>query len=367
MVPAMPKYHSIAAQVGAPAMPAPDNMDVEPRLAANQAMHDLLVSLFAYPGTNNTEAKAWCDDLYHSQRDRLMAGISEQKAHRSEAYGAAMAQAVYAWSATDPIGHLGQWHNTDPDFVYPVVPGAWVPTPPSYLPPVQPHWGDARVFVAGNNSGACVPDLPIAFDPTVGSPFYQQAYEVYQTSINLTSEQQTIALYWSDGTGTITPPGHMINLATQALEQNHASMELAAETYCRVGMAVNDAFVSCWKGKYQHFLQRPITYIHAQIDPGWTPLIATPAFPTFGSGHATQSGAAAQVLSDLFGYEYAFTDHTNDAQGFAPRNFDSFFEAAEEASISRLYGGIHYRMDNESGYEAGKHVGQRVSQLAFRK
>jgi hypothetical protein len=142
------------------------------------------------------------------------------------------------------------------------------------------------------------------------------------------------------------------------------TLDVAAEAYARVGMAVADAFVSCWNTKYRYNLLRPVTYIRHLIDPSWSSLLVTPRFPEYTSGHSVQSGAAAQVLTDLFG-TVAFMDHTHDDRGLTPRSFGSFFEAAEEAALSRLCGGIHFRTAIVLGLEQGRCVGQHVSDLPF--
>jgi membrane-associated phospholipid phosphatase len=258
-------------------------------------------------------------------------------------------------------------HNIDPNYTMSPWPGVWQPTPPAYAPPVQPHWGNARAFLKANTQGTCIVSLPIPYSTVPQSDFYKQAYEVYDISLHLTDEQTTIANYWSDGAGTITPPGHMMSIAMQVLQQEHAPLGYCAEVYCRVGMALSDAFIACWKGKYINTLMRPITYIRQQIDANWSPLLVTPPFPSFASGHATQSGAASAVLTDLFGDHYAFTDHTHDNLGFAPRSFSSFEEACEEAAVSRLYGGIHYTMDNDQGVVAGNKIGHNISMIRFKK
>ncbi len=185
---------------------------------------------------------------------------------------------------------------------------------------------------------------------------------------NLTQEERTIAFYWSDDPGDPgTPPGHSISIATQVLQMEKASLALAAETYCKVGIAVSDAFVSCWRCKYHFNLLRPITYIRENIDVSWSTVLSTPPFPEYTSGHSVQSGATAQVLSDLFGYNYHFTDrtheHRTDIDG-SPRSYDSFFDMADEAAISRLYGGIHYRDAIEIGVEQGIKIGQAVRDIS---
>ena len=159
---------------------------------------------------------------------------------------------------------------------------------------------------------------------------------------------------------------------TAMLQQEDANLALAAESYAKVGIALADAFIGCWKTKYQYNLLRPITYIQLLIDPLWnTPTVTdpviTPPFPEYTSGHSVQSGAVAEVLTDLFGDHYAFTDHAYSRRGFLPRSFDSFWAMANEAAMSRLYGGIHYRDAIESGLEQGRCIGQQVLALKFKK
>lgn len=149
------------------------------------------------------------------------------------------------------------------------------------------------------------------------------------------------------------------------IRQTASSLEEAAEAYVKVGLAVADAFICCWNTKYRDNLLRPVTYIRALIDPAWTPLLVTPPFPEYTSGHSVQSSAAAEVLTKMFG-QMPFTDHTHDDRGLAPRSFGSFIQAAEEAAISRLYGGIHFRPAIENGLAQGWCIGQAVDALTFR-
>lgn len=171
---------------------------------------------------------------------------------------------------------------------------------------------------------------------------------------------------------TPNPPGHSMALATQVLREKNAPLALAAETYAKVGIAVADAFIGCWHTKYKYSVVRPITYIQKVIDPTWntaklTDPVTTPPFPEYSSGHSVQSAATAVVLASLFGEHYRVTDHTNDRRGFLPRSFASFWALAQEAAISRLYGGIHYRSAIEAGLEQGRCIGQKVVTLHFKK
>ena len=278
---------------------------------------------------------------------------------RSVSYGRKVAAAILAWAATDGFSIL----NNCP-YVPVAVPGAWEPTPPAFNPnPLQPCWGMIRPMVLASG-GDCAPQGPPAFSTAVGSAFYAAALEVYNVGLDLTAEQKTIADYWSDGAGsTGTPPGHWIAIVSQIARNDDLSLARAAEAYARVGIALHDAFIISWNAKYVYNLQRPVTYINDNLDANWRPYIVTPGFPTYTSGHSTQSGAAASVLTDMFGIKM-FTDTTHSDHGLAPpqqpRTFNSFDEAAAEAAISRLYGGIHFSFDNNDGLTTGHCVGQAI-------
>ena len=248
----------------------------------------------------------------------------------------------------------------------PVGPGLWVPTPPAFQPALQPWWGANRCFAIDDGT-TCAPGDHTAYSRDEQSQFFAEAVEVYDAVNTLDAEREAIARFWADDPGaTATPPGHSISIATQVLRAEDASLMTAAETYAKVGIAVSDAFVSCWNTKFGYNLLRPVTYIQRLIDPAWLPLLTTPPFPEYTSGHSVQSGAAFGVLADLFGDHYSFDDHTNDSRGLAPRHFDSFTQAADEAAISRLYGGIHFRPAIELGLQQGRCIADAVNALPVR-
>jgi hypothetical protein len=272
---------------------------------------------------------------------------------RSEELGHEIAQAILAWAATDGYATYNACPYTPPTGA-----GMWVPTAPGTTA-LQPCWGQLRPFVLTSGEECGAPPPP-AYSTDPGSDFYAEAYEVYQTRINLTDEQMAIARFWADGTGTTgTPPGHWISIVGQVVTERHLSLETAARAYAAAGIAMADAFISTWETKFTYNLLRPVTYIQAGIDPSWTPFIPTPPFPEYTSGHSVQSAAAAAVLTDVLG-TVSFTDDTHAAAGLPPRSFDSFVEAAQEAAISRLYGGIHFRSAIENGMDQGKCVAQRI-------
>ncbi|MGH7456258.1 MAG: vanadium-dependent haloperoxidase, partial [bacterium] len=244
--------------------------------------------------------------------------------------------------------------------------GFWVPTPSKFQRPLQPHWGNNRSFFLRSGS-ECQPGPHPLFSERPGTKFYEEMMEVYNTVNNLTAEQRAIAEFWADNPRqTATPAGHWIAILNQIIAQRQLNLEVAAEAYAKVGIVVADAFISCWYTKYEYNLVRPITCIRKIIDANWRPPVSTPPFPEYTSGHSVQSGAVAQVLTDMFG-AVAFTDHTHDSRNLSSRSFSSFFAAADEAAISRLYGGIHFRSAIELGLEQGKCVGRKVSVLKFKK
>jgi PAP2 superfamily len=338
-----------------------ENHDWE--VAANAALASIFRSLFPTAGAAELDALAALEARIER---RLRRRLPPRVFRRSRARGRDVAAAIFAWSQGDG-GHEGYLRNFPP-YSPPVAPGLWVPTPPGFLSALQPSWGSNRTF-AIRDGGAFPPGDHPPYSEEPGSPFYREALEVYETVNSLTAEQEAIARFWSDDPGqTATPPGHSISVTTQVLRRERSSLAEAAEAYARVGVAVSDAFVSCWFQKYRYNLLRPVTYVRAQFgDPDWLPPLVTPPFPEYPSGHSVQSGAAFQVLTDLFGRRYRFVDRTHEERGFAPRRFGSFLEAAEEAAISRLYGGIHFRAAIDNGVAQGRRIGRAASRLPLHR
>ena len=323
---------------------------------ANSALAAILRLLFP---TTPSENVAAMEELEQRFGLEAQAVLPRGLFRRSTLRGAEVAQHVFDWSTVDG-GHEAFLRNFPP-YTPPSGPGLWTPTPPGFLPALQPYWGANRPFLLHPHE-AGLPGPP-SYSEKPGSAFHAEALECYRTTADLAPEQEAIARFWSDDPGqTATPAGHSVSILTELLRDTDALLDRAAEAYAKLGIAVADAFIACWRTKYQYNLLRPVTYIERVIDPNWTPLLTTPPFPEYTSGHSVQSGAAAQVLTDLFG-EVAFSDHTHDRLGLPPRSFRSFREAAEEAAISRLYGGIHFRAAIEHGLDQGGRIGERVSTL----
>jgi len=223
----------------------------------------------------------------------------------------------------------------------------------------EPWWGALRPF-ALREGNECPAPPPAAYGPDRNAPLYAEARQVWDTDQGLTEDQRQIALYWADNAGQSgTPVGHWLSIGSQMIDQLTLPLDRAAEMFVLMTLAQADAFIGCWRTKYEWNVLRPITYIRRHIDPAWEPFIVTPPFPEYTSGHSMQSSAAAMVLTELLG-EIAFDDSTNLAIGHPVRRFNSFVEASNEAAISRLYGGIHYPMAIENGQEQGRCIGRHA-------
>lgn len=301
---------------------------------------------------------------------RLRGQLPAAAFERSIAYGDTVAKHILAWAATDNYLQTRGF----PKYSVTSEAGRWRPTPPAYMDAVEPHWMDVRPFVL-DSSSQFRPKPPHRFDMRVGSAFYREAREVYETGKNLSAEQRAIAAFWDCNpyvmhvqghtmfaTKKITPGGHWMGIVAIAARKAHADFVRSAEAYARTAIALADGFISVWDEKYRSNVIRPETVINAYIDERWEPLLQTPPFPEYTSGHSGISTAASIVLADQFGEQFGFTDDVESDYGLPPRSFTSFQQAAAEAAISRLYGGIHYRRAIEEGQMQGRRVGDLVVQ-----
>lgn len=359
LVPGMPGYRSLAGRLNdlQPIAGPPDHSYHWPTVA-NSALAASTRELFRMTTDAN---KAAINQLEFSLAARLTPGVPPGIAKRSAERGRQVATHIMAWASTDG-GHDGHLTNFPPDYTPPVGPGLWVPTPPGFQRAYQPNWGANRPFVL-TSAADYDPGPPPAFSTEPGSAFYGEAWEVYQMVNELTDEQRAMVVHWANTLG------HHPSLAIQLVETLSLDLATAAEVYAKAGMAIADAGIACQYTKYLYNLIRPVSYIQQYIDAGWgNPLpIPTPPHPEYSSAHAVTSQALAQVLHDVVG-DVPFTDnHTHDASGLPPRSYDSWFELAAEAGISRLFGGIHFRSAMERGFEQGTSIGMAVSAVPFHR
>ena len=258
-------------------------------------------------------------------------------------------------------------------------PSRWQPTPPAYMSAIEPHWNKIRPFVI-DSASQFKPEPPPAFSMEEGSEFFKEVKEVYDISNAITakgddSEEISVARFWDCNpyvsvtrghlmfaTKKITPGGHWMGITKIASKKTNSDFARTLYAYTKTSIALMDAFISCWDEKYRSNLVRPETLINTYIDENWKPVLQTPPFPEYTSGHSVISGAASTALTSIFGDNFAFDDDTKVHFGLPVRSFTSFNPAADEAAISRMYGGIHYRKAVEIGVKQGRTLGEFVVQ-----
>lgn len=310
---------------------------------------------------------AFYDAIMQEFRDT---GIPDDVFERSIEYGNQVADHVIAWSSKDNY----KQSRSFPKYSIQNEPATWKPTPPAYMDAIEPHWNKIRTFVI-DSAQQFKPKPPTPFSTDKNSQFYQEAKEVYDVVNNLTPEQNEIAFFWDCNpfmmnvkghvmfaTKKISPGGHWINITRVACKKVNADFNQSTEAYARVSIALIDAFISCWDEKYRSVLIRPESYINQYMDEDWVPVLQTPPFPEYTSGHSVISSASAVTLTNLFGDGFAFTDSTEVEFGLTARSFKSFIAASEEAAISRMYGGIHYRPAIDEGIIEGRAIGNFIVQ-----
>lgn len=311
----------------------------------------------------NGDAVASMEAEYLSKVDDY--DLDDDIKQRSIAYGKAVGDRILAWAAGD--GYLQR--NALPAYFVNKELYRWQPTPPDYMDAVEPNWGTLRCFVL-DSASQFRPQPPALFDTAAKSPYHQEVMKVYETGKAQNKEEIAAARFWdcnpniSVTQGHITffqqkisPAGHWIYIAASVCEHENLDRVKTASIISKVAIGIADAFISCWDAKYHYNTIRPETVINKYIDKDWKPLLQTPPFPEFPSGHSVVSGASATILGRLIGDNYAYTDSTELAFGMPSRRFASFRQAAQEASMSRLYGGIHYLPSLNTGLEEGKNIG----------
>jgi len=316
----------------------------------NAAMAAINRSFF--PNANAAD-KAAIDSLELALNESFLTTQPVAKITKSNDFGKAVAAAVFAWSETDGS------KNANAPYTVPTGPGLWKPTPPALAPPATPYWGNNRTIVSGSTSNT-LPIAPPAFSTDPSSPFFLMVKKVYDASLILTDDQKAMAMFWRDVPGT-SSPGHWLSILLITADKTDVKLDKAALAYALTGAAVHDGLISCWKGKFQYNLIRPVTYIRETMGYAeWNSFIGTPAHPEYPSAHSSLSGAAAGVLEKLFGNIGTITDDTYVYLGFGARTYPSFNAIAEEAGISRLYGGIHYEQSIDQGLLLGKKVANNI-------
>ncbi len=357
VMPGMPAYQSLSGQLtDLPSMPS-----TEPGKAyhwaasANAALAEISRRLF--PATADANKTAMTN-LKNSWNAIYAAETDAATLQRSIAFGEEVATRVFNWASTDGSA------NVNPPYVPPVGLGLWVPTSPT--PPAGPYTYQRRKLVPGVADDTEL-DPPPAFSTTPGSPFYNMVKQVYDASLTLTTDQKAMADYFKDAPG-YTPGGTYVALLSQALALTKPTLDKAALTYVKVGLALHDAGIILLTNKYVFNTIRPVTYIRSYIDANWGTYIPTPNHPEFPSGHSTSGGAVLSMMSSIFGEDFHITLHTYDYLNYPARPYTSFTQLMNEISDSRFYGGLHYRATLDKSIKQGKKVTQNIlSKIKFLK
>ena len=346
-----------------------------PRPDASKSINYPLAALIAH--IDMSKRLIFSEDRLKSYRDSLYTiwtDTNETEFNHSKAYGLKISEHIAAWMNGDKYNQT----RTMPKFtVNTDDPSRWQPTPPAYMDGIEPHWNKIRPFVI-DSASQFKPAPPPPFSMEEGTDFYKEVKEVYDISMEITkegddSEEIAIAQFWDCNpfvsvtrghlmfaTKKISPGAHWIGITKIASKKTNSDFDKAVYAYTKTSMAIVDAFISCWDEKYRSNLIRPETLINEHIDDSWKPVLQTPPFPEYTSGHSVVSGAAATALTDIFGDEFSFDDDTEVAYGLPIRSFTSFNVAADEAAISRMYGGIHYRAAVAIGVKQGRDLGKFV-------
>ncbi|MEO6347456.1 MAG: vanadium-dependent haloperoxidase [Aquaticitalea sp.] len=362
-----PKYNSLSGQIAElTPIPKPKNPEqINFQLAALIAHMDLSRQLVF----SEDRITSYRDSLYKIWQDK-----NPEIFKNSKDYALEVNKHIGEWMNGD---HYKQTRTMSKFNINSEDVSRWEPTPPSYLDGLEPHWMNIRTFVM-DSSSQFKPIPPPKFSMEEGSDFHKELMEVYDTTNKMieegdTAEEVQMAKFWDCNpyvtvtrghlmfaTKKITPGAHWIGITKIACKKTNMSFDDTVYAYTKTSIALFEAFISCWDEKYRSNLVRPETLINKFMNDNWKPLLQTPPFPEYSSGHSVASGAGSTVLTSIFGKNFQFDDDTEQKFGLPIRNFKSFDQASEEAAISRMYGGIHYRAAIEQGLKQGREVGAFV-------
>lgn len=370
VLPGMPTYRTLSGQLtDMPSMPVPESgVEYHWPSAAHAALGTMTQKFFSTvtAAYNEQAVTALKDELNAQYRAEAGDAVFE----RSVAFGEEVANLVYDWATLDNKA----WPTS---YTVPTGDGVWKSE--TGAAPANPYWGYNRLLVQGSLDNAI--SQPLAYSTDPASPYYANMNEVYTVSKSLTREQKIIAKYFNDSNPGYPAGAHYIATLKDVMNQFEPDLEKAAYTYAKLGITMLDASTGSFKAKYTHWAERPFSFIRTVIDPSadpaWKPYLGTPGFPDFPSNHAIFSSALAHVLSGIYGNNVPFTDTAyegvmvaidNGPENLGSRHYESFDSMMEEISISRLYGGIHYRYSCEEGKKQGKKTAQNIeAKVRFQK
>ncbi|WP_395066074.1 vanadium-dependent haloperoxidase, partial [Flavobacterium sp.] len=360
-------YNSLQKQVA--------GLDSIPVLDPKSGVNKNVAALVAHMEVS--KALVFSEELVEKFRDSLYLKWQDENPKEfeiSKEYGLKVAERIKKWMGKDNYKQT----RTYPKYsVHASDKTRWQPTPPAYMDGVEPHWSEIRTLVL-DSSSQFKPIPALAYSTNKSSPFFKQVQEVYDISQMMIkkgdkSEEMKMAQFWDCNPYVtvnqghmmfakkkITPGGHWMGITKIACITNKANFEKTVYAYTATSLGLFESFISCWDEKYRSNVVRPETVINQNIDENWRPLLQTPPFPEYTSGHSVASTCSATMLTSVFGDNFAYTDTTELPYGLPARKFKSFNLASKEAAMSRFYGGIHYKAAIENGIVQGRNVGEYV-------
>jgi hypothetical protein len=340
----------------------PDSGEYSPQLSAILAMSGAAKKMQPSGRQFNDFEKHFLDSCRNI-------GFSDDIIQHSQSYANHVVKQVMSYVKADRYNRISNYPRYTPLGKE----GTWYPTPPAFFAPVEPYFKTTRTFIIDSCS-QFKPTPPAIFSKDKNSVFFKMMMANYiDGGAGLTPEHRAIAGFWDCnpfaiknqghllvGMKKISPGAHWLGITGIACRQSNLTFSKSMEIYSMVAIGLMDSFVACWDEKYRSNRIRPETAIRKLIDPAWKPLLQTPPFPEYPSGHSSISATSSIILTYYFGPDYKYTDSVEESYGLAPRNFTSFKQAAAEAAMSRYWGGIHFMDANSNGVIMGKNIGNFI-------
>jgi hypothetical protein len=356
VLPGDKKYESYAGLL--------NGLDSMPKIIPGKQYDWLLAGMTAFYKT--AYALVFSKEQFQDAYDAVQSQLNKKKVStdvhkRSVQFGEQVAARILHWASQDGFGKT----RTMARFTLGKQAGNWQQTGPDFMEAIEPNWNTIRTLTLSKPDEFLLPQ-PAPFKSEI---FLAECDEVYKAGNNLTLAQRAFTNFWdcnpyaTETVGhlmysikKISPAGHWIGITGIAVQQKKQGLVAAMYTYSLVAVAIFDAIIATWDEKYRSNYIRPVTAIQELISPTWEPFLQTPPFPEYPSGHSVISATAATILTHLFGNNFHYVDDVEKPYGLPSRSFNSFTEAANEAAVSRLYGGLHFREAIDNGKILGKNI-----------
>lgn len=297
------------------------------------------------------------------------AGFSDKIIAGSRSYANQVVKQIMPYAKKDRYNRISNYPRYTPLNTE----GSWYPTPPAFFAPVEPYFNTVRPFFI-DSAAAFRSVQPVPYSKEKNSEFFKLLMGNYvDGGTGLTPEHREIAAFWDCnpfalkneghlliGLKKISPGAHWMGITGIACQKAGVNFSKTLEIYTVVAMGITDSFISCWDEKYRSNRIRPETAIRRLIDPNWKPMLQTPPFPEYMSGHSHISSTSATILTYYFGDNFSYTDDVEESYGLKSRKFKSFNAAANEAAMSRYWGGIHFMDGIVNGVDVGNRIGQQI-------